>query len=135
MKATLSPLQVKEFFFKKLKLEENPEGKERNNLYVDFNFVKASNGLLGVELTVKFNPRSKDALIKFESESITLFEIDQKLPEKQREKLLVINGLVISYGLIRGVVYQMCSVIPPSQRLLPSVNFKPLIEKKLGEKR
>ncbi len=130
MKAILSPLQVKSFYFRKLKLEENPKGEVKHLLDIDFNFIKDSKGSLGIEFSLKYNERAKNPLIRANLTAISLFEIDKNLPEEKREKLLIVNGLVITYGMIRGIIYQMCSVIPPHQRILPSVNFQPLLKEK-----
>ena len=130
MRATLSPLQVKAFFFEKLKLEENPRGTVKHNLDIDFNVIEDESGTPGIQLFVKYNTKAKNPIIRLDVEAISLFEIEKSLPEMQRKKLLFINGLVITYGLVRGVVYQMCSVIPPSQRLLPSIDFTPLLKEK-----
>ncbi|TCK05209.1 hypothetical protein [Phorcysia thermohydrogeniphila] len=131
MKAMLSPLQVKDVRFKKLKLEENPQGIKKDILDIDFEIGVAENGWYAILFKLKYNLRAKNPLIKADLEVVVFFEIDKGVPEDKKEKLLLINGLVITYGLIRGVIYQMCSVIPPSQRILPSVNFLPLIKEKL----
>ncbi|WP_457569121.1 hypothetical protein [Desulfurobacterium sp.] len=130
MKAILSSLQVKGFFLKKLKLEENPEGEVKNLLDIDFEFFHDDKEQLGIEFFLKYNVRARKPLIKADVVAVSLFEVDQKLPQEQREKLFVINGLVITYGMIRGILYQMCSVLPPSQRILPSINFQPLLKEK-----
>ncbi|WP_456397033.1 hypothetical protein [Desulfurobacterium sp.] len=134
MKATLSFLQVKNFFFKKLKLEENPEGEVKNLLDIDFEFFRDDKEQLGIEFSLKYNVRARSPLIKADVVAVSLFEVNQKLPQEQREKLFVINGLVITYGMIRGILYQMCSVLPPSQRILPSINFQPLLREKFKDK-
>jgi len=131
MKATLSPLQVKTFYFEKLKLEENPRGVVKHLLDIDFNFIEDDKGRPGIQLFVKYNVKARNPLIRADIEAVSLFEVDESLPKEQKDKLIAVNGLIITYGLVRGVIYQMCSVIPPPQRILPSVNFNPLLKEKL----
>ena len=123
-------MQVKDVEFRKLKLEENPNGIKKDILDIDFELGRAKNGWDVVLFKLRYNIKAKNPLIRADLEVLVFFEIDKKISEEKRKKLLLINGLVITYGLIRGVIYQMCSVIPPQLRILPSVNFLPLIAEK-----
>jgi len=135
MRVPLSPLQVKNVFFETLKVEENPSGEKKDNLDIDFNYAKTESGDYAVEFELKYNLRAKNPLIRAHIKAIVVFSLDEKLPEDTAMKLLTINAPVITYGLIRGIIFQMCSFIPPYQRIIPAVNFLELIKSKQSKEK
>ena len=133
MKAKLSPLQVKHVIIRKCKIEENVEGTPKQNLALDFDAGITEDGMYILTIKLNFNKSSREPMLKVEAEADFLFSIDPGLPEDQKIKLLVYNGLAIAYGMLRGIVFQKCCMLPPDFRILPGVNLLPLIEEKLKQ--
>ncbi len=93
----------------------------------------------GLEFKLDVNKGTKNAALKAHVEILALFDaIDKELSEEDKTKLILYNGLSIIYGIIRGMIYQACSTLPPDYRVLPAVNIKDFvkdcIEEKLKEK-
>jgi preprotein translocase subunit SecB len=137
MKATLSPLQLKDIQIFKFKLEENIEGLNNFSIDIDFKPVLVDvdeeklNGLL---VEIKINNKARNTKLKLETKLLAVFEIDKNLDDERKARLLIYNGLSIVYGFIRGMVFQKCSYLSPQYRILPSINLADLIEKTIKEK-
>lgn len=134
MKAKFSPLQVKEVVIKRCRVEENLSGVHKQIVDLDFQAGTAERDGYILILTLNFNKNAKNPMLKAEVEAHFLFQVDPDLSEEEKAKLLVYNGLAIAYGMIRGMIFQRCCMLPPKFRILPSVNLIPLIEAKIKEK-
>ncbi len=133
MKATLSHLQVKEVVIKKCRIEENLTGIPKSHLNLDFDLGITEDGLHVISLKLNYNKNTKKPVLKVDVEADFFFEIDPELPEERRARLLIYNGLSISYSFIRGLVFQKCCMLPPTMRILPTINLLPIIERKFED--
>jgi len=134
MKVKLSQLQVEHVIIKRCKVEENIEGTHKQNLDLDFEAGITEDGMHILAIKLAYNRSSKKPVLKAEIEADFIFKIDPDLSEEQKVKLLVYNGLAMAYGMLRGIVFQKCCILPPNLRVLPGVNLLPLIKEKLKQK-
>ncbi len=137
MKAKLSPLQLKDIQIEKFSLEENIKGEKKFNIDIDFEPVKVSiddEEYDGLVVFLKINDRNRKVRLKVDTEVLAVFEFDEGLSEEKRAQLLLYNGLSITYGFLRGLIFQKCSYLKPTDRLLPSINLLEIIEKKIESK-
>ncbi len=130
-------LQLKTVEVATFKIEENIKGVKKFNLNGDFDLIVSSQNdkaYKGLKFKLNLNNKSQNAAIKAKVEIIALFDVDRSLPEKEQDKYILYNGLSIIYGIVRGMIYQACSIVPPEFRLLPSVNIKEFVKDKIKEK-
>lgn len=134
MKAELSPLQLKDIQIIKFSIEENIKGEKKFNIDIDFEPVKVNfdekeyDGLL---VFLKVNNRNREVKLKVDTKVLAVFEFNKDLPDEKKARLLLFNGLSIIYGFLRGLIFQKCSYLNPTDRLLPSINLLEIIESKL----
>lgn len=138
MKLKTSILQLKKLQVEQFKLEENINGINKFILDADFVPVESAEGdnnekYRGFHFTLKVNDRAKNPALKSKIEIAVLFDVDKNLPEEKQVNFILYNGLAILYGIIRGMIFQACSILPPNMRLLPSVNLADFINFKLQE--
>jgi len=139
MKLKLSTiLQLKKVQVEYFKLEENIEGINKFLLDADFLPIKVEGernegSYKGITFTLKVNHRTKNPALKAEIRVHALFDVDRKLNEEEQIKYILYNGLSIIYGIVRGMIFQACSVLPVSMRLLPTVDIANFIQLKLEE--
>ena len=139
MKLTESSiLQLKAIKVLNFRIEENIKGKKKFNLDGDFEVVgyKLENDVYkGIEFKLDINKGSKNAALKAHIEILTLFDVvDKEMSEEDKTRFILYNGLSIVYGIIRGMIYQACSTLPPDYRVLPAVNIKDFIKSCIEEK-
>ncbi|WP_025209563.1 hypothetical protein [Hippea sp. KM1] len=139
MKLTESSiLQLKAIKVLNFRIEENIKGKKKFNLDGDFEVVgyKLENDVYkGIEFKLDINKGSKNAALKAHIEILALFNVvDKEMSEKDKTRFMLYNGLSIVYGIIRGMIYQACSALPPDYRVLPAVNIKDFIKSCIEEK-
>jgi len=138
MKAKLSPLQLKDIQIEKFNLEENIKGEKKFNIDIDFEPVKVSiddEEYDGLIVFLKINNRNRKVRLKVGTEVLAIFEFNKSLSEEKKAQLLLYNGLSIIYGFLRGLIFQKCSYLKPTDRLLPSINLLDLIEEKIESKK
>ena len=129
-------LQLKTVEVATFKIEENIKGVKKFNLNGDFDLIVSSQNdkaYKGLKFKLNLNNKSQNAAIKAKVEIIALFDVDRSLSEKEQDKYILYNGLSIIYGIVRGMIFQACSVVPPEFRLLPSVNIKEFVIEKIKE--
>ena len=139
MKLTESPiLRLKTIKVLNFKIEENIKGENKFNLNGDFEGIvhrSKDKTYKGLEFKLDVNKGTKNAAIKAHLEILALFDIvNKELSEEEEAKFLLYNGLSIIYGIVRGMIYQACSVLPPDYRILPTVNMKDFIKNCIKEK-
>jgi len=137
MKAKLSPLQLKDIQITKLNVEENIKGEKKFNIDIDFEPVKVNideKEYDGLVVFLKVNNRNRKVRLKVDTEVLAVFEFDEGLSKEKKAQLLLYNGLSIIYGFLRGLIFQKCSYLKPTDRLLPSVNLLEIIDKKIESK-
>jgi len=137
MKTKFSQLQLKDIHIKNFKLEENLDGQNRFNINIDFEpvLIKIEDRELdGLLVNIKINDRARKVKLKVEAEILAVFEFTTNVDEEKKARMLLYNGLSIIYGFIRGVIFQKCSYLPPSDRILPSINLAQLIEETIQNK-
>ena len=130
-------LQLKTVEVATFKIEENIKGVKKFNLNGDFDLIVSSQNdkaYKGLKFKLNLNNKSQNAAIKAKVEIIALFDVDRSLSEKEQDKYILYNGLSIIYGIVRGMIFQACSAVPPEFRLLPSVNIKEFVIEKIKEK-
>ena len=132
-------LQLKAFHVEHFKIEENVNGISKFMLDADFSPIKAVKKLdgsqhKGIIFTLKVNRRVKNPALRVEAKITAVFDIDKSIPEERQVRLMLYNGLSILYGIIRGMVFQSCSILPPSMRLLPTVNVEEFVKMKLQQR-
>jgi len=134
-----SVLQLKKIQINRFKIEENIEGINKIRLYSDFDLIvwsekdDSDKQNKGIHFVLKVNEKVKNPALKCLIDLIVLFSIDKNISEDQQIKFILYNGLSIVYGIVRGMVYQACSILPPSMRMLPTVDLNRLIKLKLEE--
>ena len=128
-------LQLKEIQIKRFSLEENIDGINKFLLDADFLPVvvegKDGKSYKGINFTLKINYKAKKPALKADIEILALFEINKNLKEEEQAMYILYNGLSILYGIVRGMIFQACSVLPPFMRLLPTVNIAEFIQVRL----
>ena len=137
MKAKLSPLQLKDIQITKLNVEENIKGEKKFNIDIDFEPVKVNideKEFDGLVVSLKVNNRNRKVRLKVDTEVLAVFEFDEGLSKEKKAQLLLYNGLSIIYGFLRGLIFQKCSYLKPTDRLLPSINLLDIIERKIESK-
>ncbi len=137
MKAKLSPLQLKDIQIIKFSVEENLKGEKKFNIDIDFEPVKVNideKEYDGLVVFLKVNDRNRKAKLKVKTEVLVVFEFEEDLSKEKKAQLLLYNGLSIIYGFLRGLIFQKCSYIKPTDRLLPSINLLDVIERKIKNK-
>ncbi len=137
MKAKLSPLQLKDIQITKLNVEENIKGEKKFNIDIDFEPVKVNineKKYDGLVVFLKVNNRNRKVRLKVDTEILAVFEFDEGLSKEKKARLLFYNGLSIIYGFLRGLIFQKCSYLKPTDRLLPSINLLDIIERKIKSK-
>ena len=133
---TSTILQLKEIQVEHFKLEENINGVNKFILDADFLPIEftARDGkkqYRGISFILKVNHRTKNPALKAEIKIVAAFDVDKNLSEEEQVKFILYNGLSILYGIIRGMIFQACSILPPSMRLLPTVNIIDFIKSRL----
>ena len=140
--AESSILQLKAIEVLNFRIEENIKGKKKFNLDGDFEVVgyRSKDGVYkGLEFKLDINKGAKNAALKAHIEILALFDVvNKEMSEENKTKFILYNGLSITYGIVRGMIYQACSTLPPDYRVLPAVDIKDFvkgcIEEKLKEK-
>ncbi len=134
MKLKTSVLQLKELQIEKFEIEENIHGINKFILNADFTPIESSKGdekYRGFRFKLTVNYRVKNPALKSRIELAVLFDIDKNLTEKEQVRLILYNGLSIIYGMMRGMIFQACSILPPDMKALPSINLVDFIDFKL----
>jgi len=136
--STSTILQLKEIQVEHFKLEENINGTNKFILDADFWPIEftARDGkkqYKGISFTLRVNYRTKNPALKAEVKIAAAFDVDKDLSEEKQVKFILYNGLSILYGIIRGMIFQACSILPPSMRLLPTVNIADFVKSRLQE--
>ncbi len=137
MKAKLSQLLLKDISIIKLNIEENLDGERKFNIDIDFEPVKVNideKVYDGLVLFLKVNNRNRKVKLKVDIEVLSVFEFNEDLSKEDKTRFLFYNGLSIIYGFLRGLIFQKCSYLKPSDRLLPSINLLEIIDKKVESK-
>jgi len=106
------------------------------DINLDFDLISLDiNGkiLPGIEFKVDINKHKKNRKLKGHLECTGAFSFPDNKDESEQTKILLFNGLSIMYGMIRGIVFEKASSLPPYERLLPTINLVNDIKRKLEE--
>jgi preprotein translocase subunit SecB len=66
---------------------------------------------------------------------VSYLEFDKTFPEENKKKLLLPNGLAMTYSLARGIISEMTSQSLNGRYLLPTINFIEVIKQSLVRKK
>ena len=111
--------------------------KKKFNIDIDFEPVKVNideKEYDGLVVFLKINNRNRKVRLKVDTEVLAVFELDKGLSKEKKAQLLLYNGLSMVYGFLRGLIFQKCSYLEPTDRLLPTINLLEIIEKKIESK-
>jgi preprotein translocase subunit SecB len=135
-----SPMQLRDYLLGKLFVEANPsfnsqEGVEIEQEYgVDFDFKKQEGKpVFRIDLSVSLNCSEKafrQSPYRIQIHLISFIEFDERYPEHDIPKLLVPNGLAMTYSIARGIVGQATGTSLHGKYILPTVNFVELVKAK-----
>jgi preprotein translocase subunit SecB len=132
---SLVSLQV----FTNLEFKEPKEGACKEQLGIDFDFGQQANApIYRIDLKIQCN-FGRSAFhrnryrIKIGIQSI--FEFEEGYSEEDVPKLLIPNGLAITYSLARGIVSQATAQCKHGKFILPTVNFMEIFRKKMEKEK
>lgn len=99
------------------------------SLSIDFSprSVKAAPDDLHLYLTVSFEAAFRDGKPLGPTGSARIaghFRAPREIPEDKRQWLLLYNGAIILYGLLRGQIAGLTGSMPTGKFMLPSVNMQ-----------
>ncbi|WP_022850954.1 hypothetical protein [Limisalsivibrio acetivorans] len=89
----------------------------------------------GLEVRLVINGDKETGHVKGRIVCAGFFDVDEDLEEDEQKKYLILSGLSIIYGLLRGIVYERLSAFPPDMRLLPAVNIRNLVKEKIESRK
>src|SRR3989304_7543229 len=139
----ISQLQLRDYSLVSLHVDANPnfeepkDGVSKEQLGVDFDFGKQEKALVyKIDLRVQCNfPQSafyrNKYRIKIHLQSF--FEFDPSFPEQDVPKMLIPNGLAMSYSIARGIVAQATGTSLHGKFVLPTVNFVEIFKEKVAK--
>jgi preprotein translocase subunit SecB len=136
----IAQLQLRDYSLLLLTVEANPDfiydqGKPIPSKFgVNFDFYKKNNEhnfKIILDVMVNLNDgdfKKSEYRIRVKLESY--FEFDKTIAEHDIPKLIIPNGLAMTYSTARGIVGQATGTAMHGKYLLPSVNFIELIKEK-----
>ncbi|GBD99038.1 protein-export protein SecB [bacterium BMS3Abin07] len=131
-------LDIDEYFVEELTVKSNPqyvkEASEGGEVGISFDIKrKGKEPLFMISMSIKIN-KSKEtfSLVPYRlSLKINgFFSFPEGTDEETIKKMIGLNGLVILYGIARGVVAQATANCLHGKFILPSMNFVELVKKK-----
>ncbi|MBP6671685.1 MAG: protein-export chaperone SecB [Bacteroidetes bacterium] len=141
MSNLIAQLQLRDYSILFLSVEANQNivtnvgDQVSSSLEIDFDlYRKDREPNFKLLLDVNVNPREKDfqrAEYRIRIKLQSFLEFAPSLPEHEIPKILVPNGLAMTYSIARGVVGQATGTSLHNKFMLPSVNFIELIKQKI----
>jgi len=145
MSNILAKLQLRDYALILLNVEANPDfspedgDQVSSTMGVNFNFFrKDGEPKFKIELDVNINPLEKDfkkAEYRVHIKLWSFLEFDPSFPESDILKLLIPNGLAMTYSIARGIVGQATGTSLHNKFILPSVNFVELINDRVAREK
>jgi preprotein translocase subunit SecB len=138
-KIVTSQLQYKNYAVDKISVESNPAFKQSpsnsiDNLDIDFNVLtKGKEQSFLIELILNINKSTKaftNSRYRISLKLLSIFEFSANTPRSEIDKLLVPNGLAMSYSTSRGIIGELTGNSINGKYVLPTVNFIELIKNK-----
>ena len=135
-----TPIDLKDFFLTKMSIEEIkgkdlPQVKMSLGLSFGVGVSKNSPNLFKVTLGVLAHPEDSCSGLKIEASIDGYFELDPEvLDSDKKDYYLLVNGSLILYGILRGIVANSTGVFRIKKFMFPTVmmheEVKRFIEKK-----
>lgn len=134
-----SLLQLEKVWINEIELKENPKGASLDiRVDMDFEPMLAKVGgkeLKAIQIKVDINRNVKNPKIRGRLRITGAFSLGEEAGESEEERIrnLVVAGLNILYGMVRGMVFQRVSSVDPAYRVLPVIDLRDLINRKASE--
>lgn len=140
----ITPLQLRSYSIEELSLVANAEFRSGNvspepRVGVDFEYIPLESGSgypeFLIQLMIDVNKRKSDfetGQYKIHFTIQTSFQFCTDAEESKRfEKILLPNGLAMTYSIARGIIGQLTGMGRSGVLILPTINMHSVIERKL----
>lgn len=141
----LSPLQLRDYHVLDFHLNVNDKFKKikqnslKENILFDYSFQKHQSKDNWFRIILYIETNTTNVIRQKTPYSIKLsiggiFELEASFPDELKKKILLPNGIAMTYSIARGMVAEVTSASINGKYILPTINFIEVIKRKLNKR-